>query len=451
MKNFPEQFEENMKALLGKDFEKYEQSMQMPAKRGLRANKNYIDAKTFCNLFPYDAKNILGEDNLFCLESDEKIGNTVFHHAGMIYLQEPSSMLAVLALEPQDGENILDLCSAPGGKTGQILEKDKTGIVISNEIVRPRANVLLSNIERQGFKNSMVTSLAPETLSGLLPNFFDKILVDAPCSGEGMFRKEPETVSEWNAGLPQFNHERQMQILKDADKMLKENGTLVYSTCTFNTKEDEETASLFAKQYGYEIVLLPENVQSVTMPAKDMNGEKTSLARKCLPFGNFGEGQFVCKMIKRSKNNAEPARQNKVQGISKSETELAKQLLKSTIGDDDFYFYKFGENVYISKVPLRALPFGVVSIGVCLGELKKGRIEPAHQFFKAYGNQFKNKINLEIDSPLLSRYLLGNEIDCDNENGYVCILCAGVPVGGGKVVSGKVKNYYPKGLRGSVR
>ena len=252
MIKLPEKFEESMKSLLKEDYQKYVKSMEKPAKRGLRVNSEYVQPEEFCKLFSYQIKPILNESNLFCLESDEKIGNSVFHHAGMIYLQEPSSMLAVLALDVKDGENILDLCAAPGGKTGQILEKDRTGIVVSNEIVRARANVLLSNIERQGFKNSTITSLAPETLSGLLPDFFDKILVDAPCSGEGMFRKESETISEWNAGLPEFNHTRQLQILKEADKMLKQGGTLVYSTCTFNRKEDEETVAIFAKEYGYE-------------------------------------------------------------------------------------------------------------------------------------------------------------------------------------------------------
>lgn len=447
MKNFPEQFEENMKLLLAKDFEKYEKSMSEPAVRGLRMNKNYICRENFCSVFPYNIINILGEDNLFLLETDEKIGNSVFHHAGMIYLQEPSSMLAVLALDVKDGENVLDLCSAPGGKSSQILDKNKTGVVVSNEIVRPRANVLLSNIERQGFKNCVITSLSPDVLSGFLPNYFDKVLVDAPCSGEGMFRKEPETISEWNEKLPLFNHERQLQILHEADKMLKAGGTLVYSTCTFNTKEDEETVALFAKEYGYEIVPLPENVQSVTVQGKDVCGQKTSLSRKCFPFLGFGEGQYVCKMIKISENQNEKSKQNKIQIPNKNEIELSKHLLQSTIGKDDFNFYKLGENVYISQIKLPEIKFGVVCMGVCLGELKKGRIEPAHQFFKAYGTDFKNKIDLQIGDAKLQQYLSGSEIDCENENGYVCVLCNGVPVGGGKVVSGKVKNHYPKGLR----
>ena len=343
---------------------------------------------------------------------------------------------------------ILDMCAAPGGKSTELGAKlNHTGMLVTNDISNSRAKALLKNIEVFGIPNVLVMSEDPKKLVSYYPEFFDKIMIDAPCSGEGMFRKEPETISEWNAGLPEFNHTRQLQILKEADKMLKQGGTLVYSTCTFNRKEDEETVAIFAKEYGYEIVPLPENVQSVTTAGEDVLDIKTSLSRKCFPFGDFGEGQFVCKMIKKSENGCECARQNKIQGLSKNEILLAKQLLKSTIGDDDFYFYKLGDNVYISKVPLRALPFGVVSIGVCLGELKKDRIEPSHHFFKAYGRSFENKIELENNQDAINKYLSGNEIECDNKNGLAVVLFHGVPLGGGKVVFGRVKNYYPKGLR----
>ncbi len=445
---FPEQFEKNMKTLLGLNFEKYEKSMNLPAKRGIRVNKNYVSSTFFKSIFPFEIKNLGIAENLFELETQEKIGNSVFHHAGMIYLQEPSSMLASVALDVKNGETILDLCASPGGKTGQILEENKDGVVVSNEIVRKRANVLFSNIERQGFKNGVVTSLAPEVLSELLPNFFDKILVDAPCSGEGMFRKEPETISEWNENLPLFNHERQLKILKEADKMLKTGGTMVYSTCTFNMKEDEETVAVFADNFGYEILPLPEKVKNVMTAGKDVLGQKTSLTGKCFPFDGFGEGQFVSLLKKKSENNNTlKSSKNKVVLPNKKELEIVKNFLKETIDDVDFYFYKFGENYFISKVDLPVLPFGVVSCGVCVGEVKKDRIEPAHQFFKAYGNNFKRKINLEFDDKRVEQYLKGNEIDCNSENGFACVFVSSVPLGGGKVVQGRLKNYYPKGLR----
>lgn len=445
----PIEFEENMKAMLGKNFDKYILSLQKTAKRGLRVNKNYVNTDEFLKFFPYRVKNILEKDNYFELETEEKIGNSVFHHTGMIYLQEPSSMLACLALNVQNGNKVLDLCAAPGGKTSQILENNTKGIVVSNEIVRARANVLLSNVERQGFKNSLITSLAPEFLAENIGCYFDKILVDAPCSGEGMFRKDPETISEWNKGLPEFNHNRDMQILENADKMLKRGGTLVYSTCTFNQEEDEKVVADFAKNYGYEILPLPECVLEHTEAGEDINGEKTSLSRKCFPFSDFGEGQFIAKLIKKSENSYEkPAKKHiKSEQISKNELKIVKDFLISTINRSDFYFYKINNNIYISEIEMPNLSFGVVSLGVLVGELKKDRIEPAHQFFKAYGKEFLNVLNLELEDERVLKYIGGNEIDCDNKNGFVCVQVCSVPLGGGKVVSGKVKNYYPKGLR----
>lgn len=448
MINLPETFEQNMKNLLGSDFEKYEKSMKEKAKRGIRVNENFISVPLFKSIFPFSIRNLGVSENLFELQTDEKIGNTVFHHAGMIYIQEPSSMLASIVLDVQNGENVLDLCSAPGGKTGQILERNKDGIVVSNEIVRKRANILFSNVERQGFKNSVVTSLSPEVLSELLPNFFDKILVDAPCSGEGMFRKEPETISEWNENLPLFNHERQLRILEEADKMLKSGGKLVYSTCTFNMEEDEKTVAIFAQRFGYDILPLPKNIQDVMTEGKDVLGQETSKTGKCFPFDNFGEGQFVSLLQKKSENlNVSKTSKNKVVLPSKKELEIVKNFLKETISDVDFNFYKVGDNVCIGKVKLPVLPFGVVSCGVIVGEVKKDRLEPAHQFFKAFGSQFKNKIELANDDKRVEQFLKGNEIECEAKNGFVSVLISGVPLGGGKVVQGKLKNHYPKGLR----
>lgn len=445
---FPKEYEQNMKVLLGKDFEKYEKCFDLPAKRGLRVNKNFIDTTKFCGIFPYELVGLSVGENLFELKSQEKLGNSIFHHAGMIYLQEPSSMLAEIALDVQDGERVLDLCSAPGGKSGQILEQNKTGIVVSNEVVRTRANVLLSNIERQGFKNSMITSLAPEALELFFPDFFDKILVDAPCSGEGMFRKDASTISEWNARLPEFNHYRQLEILKSADKMLKCGGKLVYSTCTFNTKEDEETVAKFASEFGYKILPLPENVKKVMTEGKDVLLENTSLTAKCFPFDNFGEGQFVALLEKVSENSSECVKsKNKIVLPSKKEIELAKAFLRETIFDDEFYFYKLGDNIHISKQNFPVIPYGVVSQGVCLGVIKKERLEPSHFFFKAYGREFGNKICFEIDDARAEMFVHGLEIECDNKNGYACVCVCGVPLGGGKVVNGKLKNHYPKGLR----
>lgn len=450
----PKEFEESMRGLLKGDYENYLNSLNENAKKGLRVNQNYITIPSFKKIFNLPCKEIKGLNGCFTLEGKEKLGNTIFHHAGIIYIQEPSSMLAATCLEVKDGERALDLCSAPGGKGSQILEVNPSGVVVLNEINRARATTLLSNIERQGFKNAIVTSLSPLKLAELLPNYFDKILVDAPCSGEGMFRKDEKTILEWNKGLPMFNHKRQMEILESADKMLKEGGTMVYSTCTFNIIENEQTIHEFSKKFGYEIVKLPKAVLNLTTNGFELSDDKsTCLAGRCLPQNGFGEGQFVAKLIKKSQNNNKMTfKKPKNLEISKQNLKIAEDFVKENLSAGNFSYYSCNNNIYIYNNSLPSFLDGVVCLGVCLGKVEKGRLVVHHQFFKAYGKDFKNKLELTETDPRLSAYLKGNEIEASGlKAGYVCVLYNGIPLGGGKVSGGGVvKNLYPKGLRGEI-
>jgi len=444
----PVDFIKEMECLLGDKKDLYLKSLSEEPKRGLRVNLNYISVEDFLKDFPYEVNKLNVSENYFQFLSKEKIGNTVQHHLGLIYLQEPSSMLSALCLKVQEGEKVLDLCSAPGGKAGQILEKNKNGVVVLNEISRSRANILLSNIERQGFKNAIITSMSPQELSGKFLNYFDKILVDAPCSGEGMFRKDPQTVGEWNSGLAEFNHKRQMEILLEADKMLKEGGTLVYSTCTFNKNENERTVYEFAKEFGYKIVETPQEVILNTDSGFEYNGNRdTCLTRRCFPFGGFGEGQFIAKLIKVSENKNEYYyKKPKKLDLNANERKIVQDFVKTELNNDNFNFYKIGANIYIyNNVPCDAN--GVVCLGVNLGSIVNGRLVLHHQFFKSYGELFKNKINLSINDERVNKYLKGEEIDVQAKNGVACLMVNHVPLGGGKVVNGKLKNHYPKGLR----
>lgn len=448
--NLPDKYIVNMQNLLGEDFNNYLESLSLNAKRGLRINKNYISPELFEKIFKYPFSKIEGLNGSYNLLTEEKIGNTIFHHSGMIYIQEPSSMLAANALMVEDGDKVLDLCAAPGGKTSQILENNNSGIVVANEIVKARANILKSNIERQGFKNALITSLTPEYLAKNLTNYFDKILVDAPCSGEGMFRKEPETITEWNEGLGAFNHLRQMEILKSADKMLKQGGVLVYSTCTFNIEENEKTVYEFCEKYEYEIQKLPDNILKKIRCGYSYNNSKTTkMCGRCFPFDNFGEGQFFAKLVKKSANLYEKyANKKKNYAFLKNdELKICKQFVKECLGKDDYLFIKLGNNIHISELNYPFIDNGVVNIGVCLGNIEKSRLIPHHHFFKAYGKEFINQLNLEIDDERIEKYLFGNEIDCENPNGYISVITSGAVLGGGKVVCGKIKNHYPKGLR----
>ena len=412
----PKAFEINMQKLLGKKFDEYVKSLSKTAKRGFRINNNYIKTEDFGVFFDYEYSKIDGFDNLNNLLTDEKVGNSLAHHLGLLYVQEPSSMLAVESLEVEEGDTVLDLCSAPGGKASQILDKNKTGVVVCNEVVRNRANILFSNIERQGFRNAVVTSLTPEKLADEFEEVFDKILVDAPCSGEGMFRKDPATINEWNEGLPEFNHQRQMEILQEADKMLKGEGILVYSTCTFNIEENERTVYEFAKNYGYEVLPLPKKVQDkVACGVQYMGDKSTVLCGRVFPHNGYGEGQFIAKLRKKSEKICiKNAKKQKNDQISRNEVKIVQDFLADNVN---------------------------------IGSIEKNRLVPHHQLFKAYGRDFNNIINLEKDDNRIGEYLSGNEIEVDAKNGYAVVLVAGIPLGGGKVVGCRLKNYYPKGLR----
>jgi len=445
--NLPEKFKENMKNLLKNDYDKYIKSFFDLPKRGLRVNFNYINVSDFEKVFPYKIEKLNKIENGYELKTDEKIGNSIYHHLGLIYLQEPASMLPALCLDIKDGENVLDLCSAPGGKASQILERNKTGVVVLNEIVRQRANILFSNIERQGFKNAVITSLTPEKLAKKFTNFFDKILVDAPCSGEGMFRKDPETITEWNENLPEYNHQRQMDILREADKMLKQNGEIVYSTCTYNIEENEKTVFEFCEKFDYEIIDVPEFVKENTVAGFKYNNEKTTLARRCFAHNGFGEGQFMCKMIKKSQNdNNFYFKKPKNIDLGQTERRIINEFINKNLENNDFKFVKNADNVYITNDLVCDFD-GVVNMGVMLGTINKDRIVPSHQLFKAYGEYFKNKINLDYSDEKVNKYLRGEEIDVNMPNGLAVVMVNNVPLGGGKITNNKLKNHYPKGLR----
>ena len=440
----PLEFESNMRNLLGKDFDNYIESLNEQPKKGMRVNANYITSQDFDKVSNIDARKIVGLDNYYQIFDEKRVGNTAFHHAGMIYIQEPSSMLPALALDVKEGETCLDLCSAPGGKAGQILENNKTGIVVLNEIVRQRANILYSNIERQGYKNALITCLSPQKLSQSLANCFDKILVDAPCSGEGMFRKDNGTIEEWNSGLPEFNHQRQMEILDSADKMLKQGGVLVYSTCTFNLEENEKTVLEFSEKYGYKIDKVPSIVERYTSKGL-LNGAEN--ARHCFPHNGFGEGQFICRLIKISENNYDCYTKKTYQSVNRQDKIVADSFIKECI-NKSLTTIKVGDNICAVEQDFPYIPDGVVNIGVRLGCVEKGRIVPNHQFFKAYGKEFVSKVCLNIEDARVYDYMYGNQIEVDGlKNGYACVLVENVPLGGGKVVGNVLKNHYPKGLR----
>ena len=449
MKQLPVEFENRMKKLLGDEFEGFKKSYDEPPVRAFRVNTDKISVKDFEKINPFPTSKIPYVENGFYFEYDG-IGNHPYHHAGMIYIQEPAAMVPVESIDIQPEWKVLDLCAAPGGKSSQTKNKlGKNGALVSNEIVPSRCKILTGNMERMGFKNVVTTCMHPQKLSKTFPETFDMIMVDAPCSGEGMFRKEEIAIDEWSPENVKMCAERQEEILDCAVKMLKSGGYIVYSTCTFSLEENEMTVDAFLQRHPeFEIVPTTERVRENTVDGVSFDGCKCAnihYARRCYPHKTKGEGQFVAVLHNTNENysgKSMPAT-NKDK-IDKTVAEFLNDTLEN-YEKNNVIMYN-GNPVYFTP----DFPIGkgtAFSCGVTIGEIRKNYIQPHHQFFMAMGNVFKRKINLTADSEEIKKYLHGEEFETDCQNGWSVVMVDGCRVGGVKVSNGKAKNHYPKGLR----
>ena len=322
-------------------------------------------------------------------------------------------------------------------------------MLISNEIVPSRCRILTGNVERLGFRNTATTCLDPARIARIFPETFDLIMVDAPCSGEGMFRKDDIAIQEWSVDNVLHCARRQKGILEQAAAALRPGGYLVYATCTFSLEENEMVVDEFLQSHpDFELVPVREVVRRYTSDGISYDGctcPNLHDARRFYPHRSRGEGQFMAVLHDRRPSGPRTAEGKKA--AAKIDPVVA-EFLNDTLVDHDpeqVSLYN-GNPVYVSPAlaPEKGAAF---SCGVTIGEIRKNYIQPHHQFFMAMGRQFKRKIELAPDSPELERYLRGEEICVDCENGWAVITTAGCSVGGVKVTGGRAKNHYPKGLR----
>ena len=449
MKALPEKFAERMKFLLGDDFDNYKKALDDNPVRAFRVNTDKISVEDFLKINPFDTQKIPYVENGFYFE-DEKIGNHPYHHAGMIYVQEPGAMMPAECVKIDPEWHILDMCAAPGGKSTQLKNKlGKKGILVSNEIVPSRCKILTGNVERLGLKNVVTTCMDTKKLASVFPETFDLIMVDAPCSGEGMFRKEEIAIDEWSEENVKNCALRQKEILENATKCLKNGGYIVYATCTFSLDENEKIVDDFLKNHpDFEIVKVPEIVEENTCDGIKFDGcqcENIHFARRFYPHKNKGEGQFAAVLHNtNSPRNYTSARAKKSQKIDR----VIYDFLDETLVDYD------RENVLLHKgTPVYFDPdfkvekATVFAMGITIGEVRKNYIQPHHQFFMGMGENFKRKIELSPDSDEIKKYLHGEEFETSCPNGWAVVTVSGCAVGGAKVVNGRAKNHYPKGLR----
>ena len=450
----PEAFTKRMKGLLGEEYESFISTFDEENVRGVRVNSlkirpsDFTKDKTEYRKLPYS-------DDGYILESDEPVGKTPEHHAGIIYMQDPGAMAPLSSVDIDEGAYVLDMCSAPGGKSGQAAAKIKDGgFLLSNEYVSKRAKITVGNFERLGIKNAIVTNLDTAELVKLYRAFFDVVIADVPCSGEGMFRKNEEAVAEWSEENVKLCSERQRGILKNASHLVKCGGRIIYSTCTWSIEENEEIIRDFLTQNeNFELIDVKDEIKNVTRPGTNLDGSENLHLERCrrfYPHISEGEGQFLA-VLRRTDDADSGAILYKGQEkpLSKDESVCVKSFLKETIKDPDSKrCVKVGNNIVLISHGVPVPPSSVFSSGVLLGEVRKGILFPSHQFFSAYGKDFIRRAELSDDGEKMTKYLRGEEIEYAGiENGYCVITYLGAPVGGGKAVGGRIKNHYPKGLR----
>ena len=461
--NLPIEFEKKMKAFLGNEWDDFLYSYDNNRFQALRFNTLKVQSQEermrILNTLKISSdKKVSWADEAYYFDENVRPGKHPYHEMGLYYIQEPSAMSAAALLAPKPGMRVLDLCAAPGGKSTQLATYlGDSGLLVSNEINTQRSRILSQNIERMGIKNAIVTNEDSFVLASHFPGFFNAIQVDAPCSGEGMFRKLPEAIEQWSMENVAICAARQKEILDNAAVMLKPGGTIVYSTCTFSREENEDVIECFLERHP------------------DFTLEEME---RFWPHKVDGEGHFVAKLVRRGcvdtdlkadrktkKNKNSKNRKNETKpALTKENMKLLSEFLDETISEDMAAWIKnsrlvmFGEQLYRlpdMEVDIKGLK--VQRAGLHIGEFKKQRFEPSHSLALALKiSEAKNVVKLTCDNPQTIGFFNGQSVMLSDEQAAECkkgwaLVCVdGYPAGWGKVNGAQVKNHYPKGLRNKI-
>lgn len=481
MMNLPIEFEKKMKAFLGNEWDDFLYSYDNNRFQALRFNTLKVQSteermRILKVLGISSDKKVSWADEAYYFDENVRPGKHPYHEMGLYYIQEPSAMSAAALLAPKPGMRVLDLCAAPGGKSTQLATYLRdSGLLVSNEINTQRSRILSQNIERMGIKNAIVTNEDSFVLASHFPGFFNAIQVDAPCSGEGMFRKLPEAIEQWSMENVAICAARQKEILDNAAVMLKPGGVIVYSTCTFSKEENEDVIEYFLERHP------------------DFTLEEME---RFWPHKVDGEGHFVAKLVRRGsvnelgadydvcedscnkvedtglkvdrktkKNKNSKNRKNETKpALTKENMKLLSEFLDETISEDVAAWIKnsrlvmFGEQLYRlpdMEVDIKGLK--VQRAGLHIGEFKKQRFEPSHSLALALKlNDAKNLVKLTCDNPQTIGFFNGQSVVLSDEQtaeckkGWALVCVDGYTAGWGKVNGTQVKNHYPKGLRNKI-
>lgn len=458
----PETFLYKQQKLLGSEYPNFIKSYDEPATKGLRVNTLKIAVEDFIQLSPFSLQPVPWAKEGFYYSETDRPGKHPYHAAGLYYIQEPSAMAVVEILDPKPYEKVLDIAAAPGGKATQIATKmHNKGLLIANEVHPIRAKALSENVERLGITNTIVTNEEVHNLSKRFPSYFDRILLDAPCSGEGMFRKDEDSREQWSLESVEQCSIRQKQLLELAASMLKPGGKLVYSTCTFSPEENEQVIDAFLQNHSdFRLVPIPHEhgfQPGNPLWSHSQDPRLTGTAR-LWPHHLKGEGHFIATLEKIA---GEPSLQTKKNAASQRGTKPLQEALHwfHTFSKETFTqpiefpkerYALFGTQLYLLPENAPDLTqLKVLRAGLHLGEWKKNRFEPSHSLaLTLTANEVKSSISYPADHPDLYRYLRGEAIESkETLSGWTLLLVDQYPLAWTKAVSGVLKNHYPKGLR----
>lgn len=456
----PPLFAERMRTLLGAEAEELLAALARPPLAGLRINTLKLSPEAFQALVPWPLTPVPWCPSGFLVASEERPGKHPFHAAGLYYLQEPSAMAVAEALaQPagiDSGELVLDLAAAPGGKATHLASlMGGRGLLVANEIERGRTKALTENLERWGVRRALIINEDPARIAARWGPIFDRVLLDAPCSGEGMFRKSAAAVADWSPEIVRGCAMRQRQAIEAAAALVRPGGLLAYSTCTFAPEEDEQVIARFLDRHR-DFALVPLSLPSA-LPGRPewvdpaLARADLALTARLWPHRIPGEGHFVA-LLRRTDGPAPQLVLARFKEAPKAARELWRDFVRSALSGDpaaDDALVVYGEQLY--AVPRDAPAFDglhMVRAGLWLGTLRRDRLEPSHSLALTIdAAAAMRRLDLSADDERTLRYLQGHPLDEPGEPGWVLVCVDGFPLGWGRRAGAVVKNAYPKGLR----
>jgi NOL1/NOP2/sun family putative RNA methylase len=460
----PEAFVARMRELLGPEAPAFLDSYRRPAQRAVRANPLKLDPADLPGLLGIDPDPVPWCPEAFFLPEGARVGDTLAHAAGLCYVQEPSALAVGAALDVRPGQRVLDLAAAPGGKTtlaaGRLGDR---GVVVANEVQRSRVQALADNLDRWGSARTMLAAETVARLAERLPGAFDRVLLDAPCSGEGLFRRNPAAATQWRPGHVRGNAERQRALLADAAALVRPGGVLVYSTCTFAPEENEQqVAGFLAAHPDWELLVIPTH-EGFTPGRPDWSPDgPPELARtvRLWPHHLRGEGHFIAKLAHPGESGtlssgsgeggtlpADPRKRGALPAGRRAVVDAWRGFAADALEGEPAGVTMVGERAY--RVPdeeLAGAGVRLVRPGLLVGRVRPGRFEPAHALAMAVGVAAARRCRW-LDDAGAAAWVRGEALGHDGPDGWTVVGWNGWPLGWGRAAGGSLKNHYPKGLR----